>query len=173
VLPGFHDFVTVNAPIEYLGDFPVVSLHRRNAPVVALIFKRIFDVVVSATMLLLIAPIMLAIAAAIWLDDKGPIFYSSERVGKKGRIFRCFKFRSMIADAEKLKAALAEQNERSGILFKMKDDPRITRVGKWLRKYSLDEVPQLFNVFHGLRSRRGLPGCGRCRRGPILRLSGT
>ncbi|HEY0758492.1 MAG TPA: sugar transferase [Acidisarcina sp.] len=149
VLPGFHDFVTVNAPIEYLGDFPVVSLHRRNSPVIALIFKRIFDVVTASTILLLSAPAMLAIAIAVRIDSPGPIFYASERVGKKGCIFRCYKFRTMVQDADKLKASLASQNERSGILFKMKDDPRVTTVGRWLRKYSLDELPQLFNVFRG------------------------
>src|SRR5450432_3118237 len=149
VLPGFHDFVTMNAPIEYLGDFPVVSLHRRNAPIVALAFKRVFDVLASLTILLLASPIMIAIAIAVRLDSEGPVFYASERVGKKGIIFRCFKFRTMVQNAEKLKAALASQNERSGILFKMKDDPRVTKVGKMLRKYSLDELPQLFNIFRG------------------------
>jgi lipopolysaccharide/colanic/teichoic acid biosynthesis glycosyltransferase len=88
---------------------------------------------------------------ALWvkIDSPGPIFYVSERIGKKGRVFRCFKFRTMVINAERLKDSLADQNERKGILFKMKNDPRITRAGGILRKYSLDELPQLLNVLRG------------------------
>ncbi len=149
VLPGYYESVTADAPIEYLGDFPVVALHRGHVPVFALALKRVFDIALSLGALIAAAPIMIAMAIAIRLEDGGPVFYTSERVGKKGTVFPCYKFRSMVLNAEQIKAQLAAQNERAGILFKMKDDPRITRVGRFLRKYSLDELPQLFNVLQG------------------------
>jgi exopolysaccharide biosynthesis polyprenyl glycosylphosphotransferase len=149
VLPGYYESVTADAPIEYLGDFPVVALHRGHVPLFAMALKRIFDIAMSLGALLAAAPVMIAIAIAIRLEDGGPVFYVSERVGKKGAVFPCYKFRSMVLNAEEIKAQLAAQNERAGILFKMKDDPRITKVGKFLRKYSLDELPQLFNVLQG------------------------
>jgi exopolysaccharide biosynthesis polyprenyl glycosylphosphotransferase len=149
VLPGYYESVTADAPIEYLGDFPVVALHRGHVPVFAMAIKRVFDIALSLSALIAAAPVMIAIAIAIRMEDGGPVFYVSERVGKKGAVFSCYKFRSMVLNAEQIKAQLAAQNERTGILFKMKDDPRITKVGKFLRKYSLDEVPQLFNVLQG------------------------
>ena len=150
VLPGYYESVTSDAPIEYLGDFPVVALHRGHVPVFAMALKRVFDIALSLFALLLAAPVMVAMAIAIRLEDGGPVFYVSERVGKKGTTFGCYKFRSMVLNADKIKAELASQNERGGgILFKMKNDPRITKVGRFLRKYSLDELPQLFNVLQG------------------------
>jgi lipopolysaccharide/colanic/teichoic acid biosynthesis glycosyltransferase len=83
------------------------------------------------------------------IDSPGPVFYVSERVGKRGRVFRCFKYRTMVANAEEMKKDLALHNERDGILFKMRNDPRITRLGRFLRKYSLDELPQFLNVLRG------------------------
>ena len=149
VLPGYYESVTADAPIEYLGDFPVVALHRGHVPVFAMALKRVFDIAMSLTALIAAAPVMIAMAIAIRMEDGGPVFYVSERVGKKGTVFPCYKFRSMVLNAEAIKAELAAKNERAGILFKMKDDPRITKVGKFLRKYSLDELPQLFNVLQG------------------------
>jgi exopolysaccharide biosynthesis polyprenyl glycosylphosphotransferase len=149
VIPGFYDGITPEAQIEYLGDFPVVSLHRRDEKVIATFMKRVSDVVLSLSALLVASPALIAIAIAIKLDSPGPVFYISERIGKKGRVFRCLKFRTMVADAEKRKQALVAHNERSGILFKMKNDPRVTRVGAKLRKYSLDEIPQFVNVLRG------------------------
>jgi lipopolysaccharide/colanic/teichoic acid biosynthesis glycosyltransferase len=89
------------------------------------------------------------IALAVRLDSEGPIFYMSERIGKKGRTFPCIKFRTMVPDAERRRAELLHMNERDSILFKVANDPRVTRVGRFLRKYSLDELPQLFNVLRG------------------------
>jgi len=149
VIPGFYDGITPEATIEYLGDFPVVSLHHRDEKVIALFLKRICDVVLSLGALLVALPAMMVMALAIKLDSPGPVFYISERIGKKGRTFRCVKFRTMVADAEQRKNALAAHNERTGILFKMKNDPRVTRVGARLRKYSLDEIPQFVNVLRG------------------------
>jgi lipopolysaccharide/colanic/teichoic acid biosynthesis glycosyltransferase len=100
-------------------------------------------------------PLLVALAVLIYLDDPGPIFYTSERIGKDGYAFPCFKFRTMVKNADSLQARLAVLNERDTILFKLSNDPRVTRVGTFLRRYSLDELPQLFNV---LRSEMSLVG---------------
>jgi lipopolysaccharide/colanic/teichoic acid biosynthesis glycosyltransferase len=92
---------------------------------------------------------MILLAIIIKLDSPGAVFYVSERIGKRGRVFPCFKFRTMVVNAEKLKKDLAALNERDGILFKLSNDPRVTRIGRFLRKYSIDELPQFFNVLRG------------------------
>jgi exopolysaccharide biosynthesis polyprenyl glycosylphosphotransferase len=107
------------------------------------------DIVFSGLALIILSPVLLAIAVAIKLDSRGPIFYFSERIGKKGRVFRCTKFRTMVRDAEKRRADVMHLNERDGILFKISNDPRVTRIGRFLRRYSLDELPQFFNVLRG------------------------
>jgi exopolysaccharide biosynthesis polyprenyl glycosylphosphotransferase len=111
--------------------------------------KRIVDVVLSSMALAALALPMLAIAIAIKLNDGGPVFFRQERIGLRAEKFTMFKFRSMVPDAEALKTSLAGENEGSGVLFKMRHDPRITRVGRVLRRYSLDELPQFINVFRG------------------------
>jgi exopolysaccharide biosynthesis polyprenyl glycosylphosphotransferase len=148
-ISGFYGELTQNASIEYLGVYPVVALHRCNPRLVAFFFKRVFDIALSLGALITVFPIMLIIAIAVAMDSRGPIFYVSERIGKRGRVFPCFKFRTMVRDAEALKRELAKHNERDGILFKMAKDPRVTRTGRFLRKYSLDELPQFFNVLRG------------------------
>lgn len=113
-------------------------------------FKRVFDILFSALALILLSPFFLIIAIAIKIDDpKGLVIYVSERVGKGGRIFKFYKFRSMCADADKIYHDLQHTNETGGPTFKMKDDPRVTKVGKFLRKTSLDELPQLVNILKG------------------------
>ncbi|MCR5414162.1 MAG: sugar transferase [Kiritimatiellae bacterium] len=112
--------------------------------------KRFMDIVASGLGLLALSPLFLAIAAAIKIADRGPVFFSQIRVGRYGRHFKFYKFRSMRADAEERKAELMSKNESAdGVIFKMKDDPRITKVGRFLRRTSLDELPQLWNVFIG------------------------
>jgi lipopolysaccharide/colanic/teichoic acid biosynthesis glycosyltransferase len=96
-----------------------------------------------------LAPVLAAVAIAVKLDSHGPILYSSERIGKKGRVFHCTKFRTMVRDAEERRADVMHMNERDGVLFKISNDPRVTNVGRFLRKYSLDELPQFFNVLKG------------------------
>ena len=113
------------------------------------VLKDLFDRTAAAVALVLLSPIMLAIAVAIRLSDGGPAFFSQTRVGKDGKVFKIYKFRTMVVDAEKRLAELREKNESDGILFKMRRDPRITAVGARLRKWSLDELPQLFNVLLG------------------------
>jgi lipopolysaccharide/colanic/teichoic acid biosynthesis glycosyltransferase len=117
--------------------------------------KRAFDVTGAALAMILGLPITLLLMAAIKLDSKGPVFYRAQRIGRKGRTFTCYKFRTMCAGADKLQEDLVHKNERDGILFKIADDPRITRVGRFLRKYSLDELPQFYNV---LRSEMSMVG---------------
>lgn len=115
--------------------------------------KRLFDVVVSAIGVVVISPVLLIIAICIKVDDPhGPVFYTQTRVGKDGHEFKIIKFRSMVSNADELLAKLQDQNEVDGAMFKMKDDPRITRVGRVIRKYSLDELPQLINVVTGSMS---------------------
>ena len=148
-ISGLYGDLSANGTIEYLGLYPVTALHRSQSRTFSIFFKRVFDIAFSLTMLIAITPLMLMIALAVRLDSQGPTFYVSERVGKRGRTFLCFKFRTMVKDAEKKKRELAALNERDGILFKVSNDPRVTRVGRILRKYSLDELPQFFNVFRG------------------------
>ena len=114
-----------------------------------LIVKRITDIVCSLAGLIVLSPILLIIAIAIKMDSKGPIFFKQDRVGKDERIFSMYKFRSMVVNAEELKKSLEKENEMSGPMFKMKKDPRITRVGRFIRKTSIDELPQLINVLKG------------------------
>ena len=129
--------------------------------------KRLFDMVFSFAVLCAFAPMFLLIVVLIKLEDRGPIFFSQTRVGKFGRHFKMYKFRSMCVDAEKrLEELKARNHHKEGVTFKIKDDPRITRVGKWLRKLSLDEMPQFFNVLIGDMSVVGP-------RPPVPRESGT
>jgi exopolysaccharide biosynthesis polyprenyl glycosylphosphotransferase len=149
VVPDMYDGLAWNSPIEYIGQFPTIPLHCGHVPEIGLVFKRTFDILFSIVLLVALSPMMLAIAIAIKLDSPGPILYSSERIGKKGVVFRCTKFRTMVQDAEKHRAEIMHMNERDGVLFKISNDPRITKLGRFLRKYSLDELPQFFNVLAG------------------------
>ena len=110
--------------------------------------KRLIDIVGSSLAILFLSPLFLVIALLIKLTSKGPIFFTQMRVGKYGRLFRFYKFRSMYVGAEREKQLLLAQNESTdGVIFKMKNDPRVTSIGRFIRKYSIDELPQLFNVF--------------------------
>lgn len=111
--------------------------------------KRILDVLGSATLMLALSPVFLIVAILVKATSRGPMFYVSDRVGLCGRIFPFYKFRSMYVDADKRLEELKAKNEKDGPIFKIKDDPRMTPVGKFLRKYSLDELPQLWSVFVG------------------------
>ncbi len=111
--------------------------------------KRLFDIVFALIQIPFLFPLMALIAILIKIDSKGPIFFSHQRVGKGGKLFHCYKFRTMVVGAHELKADLEHLNEMEGHAFKMKNDPRVTRLGSFLRKYSLDELPQIFNVIKG------------------------
>jgi exopolysaccharide biosynthesis polyprenyl glycosylphosphotransferase len=112
--------------------------------------KRLFDIAVTSLMILLLAPIMITLALLVKLEDRGPIIFAQTRIGRWGRLFKMYKFRSMCPNAEeRLREILPKNQHAQGVTFKMKDDPRVTRIGKWMRRYSLDELPQLFNVLRG------------------------
>ena len=113
------------------------------------ICKRIIDIIGAGLGLILLSPIIAVVACAVKVTSKGPIFFSQKRVGKNGELFEMYKFRSMVVNAEELKGNLEDQNEMSGPMFKIKDDPRVTKVGKFIRKTSIDELPQLWNVLKG------------------------
>lgn len=114
-----------------------------------LFIKRIIDIMGSLIGLILLSPLLVIIGVLIKVESKGPIIFSQDRIGKNGKVFRMYKLRSMVANAEELKEKLMNENEMSGPMFKIKDDPRITKVGKFIRKTSIDELPQLFNVLKG------------------------
>jgi lipopolysaccharide/colanic/teichoic acid biosynthesis glycosyltransferase len=111
--------------------------------------KRIIDVIGASIALVLLLPLLIVVALAIFLDDPGPILFPQMRVGRDNQLFRFYKFRSMVKNAAQLQATLTDSNEATGPIFKMRSDPRVTRVGRILRKYSIDELPQLFNVIRG------------------------
>ena len=111
--------------------------------------KRIFDFMAAICGVIILSPVMLVIAILIKVEDHGPVFYKQVRVGKNGKKFKMYKFRSMFVNADKMLSKLKEQNDVEGSMFKMKDDPRITKVGHFIRKHSLDELPQFLNVIKG------------------------
>lgn len=122
---------------------------QRNFEPAELAAKRATDVFFGSLAIIALFPLIAVIAVAIKLDSRGPVLYASPRVGRKGAVFTCYKFRTMRPDADFYKPGLRLRNERLGAFFKMHDDPRVTRLGHWLRRYSLDELPQLWNVIRG------------------------
>ena len=111
--------------------------------------KRLFDIVAATCGIVILSPLMIIIAVLIKGEDHGPIFYKQVRVGKNGKLFKIYKFRSMFVNADKMLDKLKEQNDVEGPMFKMKNDPRVTKIGRFIRKHSLDELPQFFNVLKG------------------------
>jgi exopolysaccharide biosynthesis polyprenyl glycosylphosphotransferase len=149
VVPDLYDGLAWNAPVEYIGQFPTIPLHRRDFPRGAFLIKRVIDVTLSILAIIVLAPVLLVIAILIKLDSPGPVLYGAQRIGRKGLTFTCYKFRTMVKDADRQRQDLLHRNERDGILFKINNDPRVTKFGARLRKYSLDELPQFFNVLAG------------------------
>ncbi len=149
VVPYFYGCEFQQPRLENLGAVSLIALHTEELPTGALLVKRTLDLMFSSLALLLTSPLLLAIAIVVRLDSKGPAIYAAPRVGRKGRPFRCYKFRTMIPHAAETKERLRARNEREGPCFKIANDPRVTRVGRWLRRYSLDELPQLWNVWTG------------------------
>lgn len=141
--------LTGNPAFESVGGMPLLRIHDYPHPEYGLAVKRGLDIVVSLFGLVLLAPVFLMIAASIKVDSDGPALYRAERTGRKGQRFSCYKFRTMITQADDVKDALRSSNERDGAFFKITNDPRVTRLGKLLRRYSLDELPQLWNVLRG------------------------
>ncbi|MCP5028344.1 MAG: sugar transferase [Actinomycetia bacterium] len=140
------DIAAERLTVRALGRFPVVYVEPVARHGWRQLAKRVFDLLISSVALVALAPVLALVALAVRLDSKGPVLFRQERVGRAGKLFDVLKFRTMVPGAEALLTDLADQNEADGPLFKMKDDPRVTRVGGFLRKTSLDELPQLWNV---------------------------
>lgn len=137
------------ATAEKIQTLNYTAIHTNDSRAY-LISKRIIDVLCATIGMILLSPLFLIVALLIKIEDKnGPVIFKQIRIGKDGKEFNMYKFRSMVANAEELKAKLMEQNEATGPVFKIKHDPRVTKVGKFIRKTSIDELPQLFNVLKG------------------------
>lgn len=149
VAPSIEDVSRERVRIRPVGGLPLVHIDPPSAAQATRWGKRIFDLAGALGLVVLSAPLFLWAALAIKLHDGGPILFRQTRIGQNGREFPCLKFRSMVVDAEDRLPELHEGVKHTTGLFKMKDDPRVTRPGRWLRRYSLDELPQLFNVLHG------------------------
>lgn len=146
LLDSYKDFDT---SLGHVGNIPVITFAHRFYDYKALTVKRAFDIAGSIVGMLIMFIAMIFVAPAIKLESPGPLFFKQKRVGKNGRYFYVYKFRSMYVDAEERKKELMEQNEMNGLMFKMTDDPRITKVGRFIRKTSIDELPQFVNIFLG------------------------
>jgi exopolysaccharide biosynthesis polyprenyl glycosylphosphotransferase len=150
VVPRLFELLDGARSLNQIGGLPLLSIGAPPLSGSARAAKRALDIVISASTLLLLSPLLLAVAIAIKLDTRGPVFFRQVRAGRNGTEFRLRKFRSMYADADERKRQYEKDNEATdGVMFKIKDDPRITRVGGFLRRTSLDELPQLINVITG------------------------
>lgn len=155
-IPNDPEGAFIKMNVEFIGGIPVFEPVQSNLDGWGRVAKRFFDIIVSSLLIILLIPFFLIIIAFIKLDSAGPIFFIKERVGKKGKSFKMIKFRSMIQDADKKKEKLIVNSHRQdGPFFKIKNDPRITKFGKFLRRFSIDELPQLFNVLMGDMSLTG------------------
>jgi exopolysaccharide biosynthesis polyprenyl glycosylphosphotransferase len=149
VAPALLEITGQRTTIRPAAGLPLMYMEHPEFTGVPRLLKAAFDRTLAFLALLLLSPVMAAIALAIKVNDGGPALFSQVRVGVDGQPFKIYKFRTMVADAEQQKALLAAHNETSGVLFKIRADPRITKVGAWLRRWSFDELPQLFNVLNG------------------------
>jgi exopolysaccharide biosynthesis polyprenyl glycosylphosphotransferase len=149
LVPDFLDFAVMRSSVDYLEGLPVVGLRVPALSDEARIAKRLFDIIVSILLLIILSPFMGVIALLIKRDSPGSVIYRAERVGENGRIFQMYKFRTMVQDADMRWAEVVVRRPDGKLAFKQPDDPRITAIGRWLRRTSLDELPQLFNVLQG------------------------
>ncbi len=152
VVPSFTDVSSERLKVRPVAGLPLVHLEAPRTVHASHWAKRAFDIVGSAILLVLFAPLTVPTALAVKFHDGGPILFRQTRVGRDGRTFSCLKFRSMVVDAEQQQADLMVNHERSAVLFKMADDPRVTKPGRWIRRLSIDELPQLWNVLRGQMS---------------------
>ena len=150
--PALTDVAGPRIHTQPVAGLPLIHVSTPNLGTGQRVLKRLFDLCGASFLLALLSPVLAVVSLIVRLDSPGPIFFKQERVGARGLYFRMFKFRSMVIDAEDRLEALRAQNEGNGVLFKLKTDPRITRAGTFLRRYSLDELPQLFNVLNGSMS---------------------
>lgn len=149
VVPRLFEFLDGARALDQVGGLPLLSIGSHRLTRSARAAKRALDVTVSLLALVVLAPVVVVVALAIRLESRGTVYFRQPRAGRHGRMFDMLKFRSMFDDAEERKAELEADNEADDVMFKMRRDPRITRVGRFLRRFSLDEVPQLVNVLRG------------------------
>jgi exopolysaccharide biosynthesis polyprenyl glycosylphosphotransferase len=149
IIPRYFEIIAANVGVADVEGLSVLELPEAGLSRFARWSKRAFDLLLTVPGLLLLSPALIAIAIAIRLDTPGPVFFRQPRRGLGDRVFSIYKFRTMVADAERMRGDLLDENESDGPLFKIKEDPRVTRVGAVLRKYSIDELPQLLNVLRG------------------------
>lgn len=150
--PALTDIAGPRIHTQQVAGLPLIHVTTPTLEGGQRVAKRLFDVVVASLLVVAVSPVMAAVTLLIKMDSRGPVLFRQNRVGIEGNQFRMFKFRSMVVDAEARLSELADRNEGNGVLFKLKNDPRVTRVGGLLRRYSLDELPQLFNVVAGSMS---------------------
>ncbi len=148
VAPSVADISGERVRVRPVGGLPLIHIEKPQTLNASRRAKRLFDLIGAALLLVMFAPLLALCGIRIWVHDRGPVIYRQARVGKSGELFNCYKFRSMVVNAETLQAEL-ENVHGAELLFKLKEDPRVTRPGRWLRRYSLDELPQLLNVLFG------------------------
>jgi exopolysaccharide biosynthesis polyprenyl glycosylphosphotransferase len=149
VAPALLDVAGPRTTVRPVAGLTLLHVDHPQLTGPRLVVKELFDRLMAGLALLVLAPVFAGLSLLIRLQDPGPAFFTQIRVGKEGQVFRIFKFRTMVVDAEKRKAELAGANDLDGVLFKMRRDPRVTAVGERLRRWSVDELPQLLNVFRG------------------------
>jgi exopolysaccharide biosynthesis polyprenyl glycosylphosphotransferase len=149
VVPDYFSLALYRASVEDFGGLPLINLRDPALNDVQRLIKRLFDLLVGGLTFLLTLPLFLLIALLIKLDSAGPVFFRQQRVGENGRIFPMYKFRSMVVGAEKMQHKINDEDENGNLIHKVEDDPRVTRIGRFLRRTSLDELPQLINVLKG------------------------
>jgi exopolysaccharide biosynthesis polyprenyl glycosylphosphotransferase len=149
VAPALLDVAGPRTTVRPTAGLTLLHVDHPQLDGIRLVIKGLFDRCLAAAALLLLAPLLVVLAVLIWFFDRGPALYTQVRVGKDGRVFRIYKFRTMVVDAEQRKAQLYAKNDSDGVLFKLRKDPRVTAMGAHLRRWSIDELPQLFNVFLG------------------------
>ena len=149
VVPDYFDTAFFNFTVDTLGGIPVIGLREPAIDGFQRVVKRVVDLLLGALLVVCAAPLLAVVAAAIWLEDRGPVFYWTDRVGENREPFRMLKLRSMRVGAEALQEDVNETDEAGNVIHKQRDDPRVTRVGRFIRKYSVDELPNLWNVLKG------------------------
>jgi exopolysaccharide biosynthesis polyprenyl glycosylphosphotransferase len=149
VSPALLDVAGPRTTIRPTAGLTLLHVDHPQLDGLRLVLKDLFDRAAAGAALVMLAPLMAALALSIWLYDRGPALFTQTRVGKDGRAFRIYKFRTMVVDAEQRKKELIAAHTRDHVLFKLRKDPRVTRIGQHLRRWSIDELPQLFNVFLG------------------------
>jgi exopolysaccharide biosynthesis polyprenyl glycosylphosphotransferase len=149
VVPSLTDIAGPRVHMRHVAGLPLVQVEEPQSDRAGGWAKRTFDVLVAGLLVAVLSPLLLLVAALVWVQDRGPVLYRQRRVGANGTEFEMIKFRSMVVDAEDRLAEVADANESDGLLFKIREDPRVTAVGRFMRKFSIDELPQLFNVLRG------------------------